>query len=69
MEADPDGEGDGTYPEPRVIHIRYRSLFDANKVNLHRKETCNECVSLLAPDVYKRQVLSLFFRIKKLGKG
>lgn len=30
VEADPDGEGDGTYPEPRVIHIRYRSLFDEN---------------------------------------
>ncbi len=28
VEADPDGEGDGTYPEPRVIHIRYKSLFD-----------------------------------------
>ena len=26
--ADPDGEGDDTYPEPRVIHIRYHSLFD-----------------------------------------
>ena len=22
VEADPDGEGDGTYPEPRVIHVR-----------------------------------------------
>ena len=28
IEADPDGEGDGTYLEPRVIHIRYTSLFD-----------------------------------------
>ena len=28
VEADPDGEGDGTYPEPRVIHISYKSLFD-----------------------------------------
>ena len=27
-EADPDGERDSTYPEPRVIHIRYKSLFD-----------------------------------------
>lgn len=28
VEVDPDGEGDGTYPEPRVIHICYKSLFD-----------------------------------------
>ena len=28
VEADPDGEGDGTYPEPRVVHVRYKSLFD-----------------------------------------
>lgn len=35
VEADPDGEGDGTYPEPRVIHVRYKSLFDANLPYLH----------------------------------
>ncbi len=35
VEADPDGEGDGTYPEPRVIHIRYKSLFDAGLPYLH----------------------------------
>lgn len=29
IKADPNGEGDNTYPEPRVIHIRYYSLFDA----------------------------------------
>ncbi len=28
-------EGDGTYPEPRVIHIRYQSLFDADLSYLH----------------------------------
>ena len=28
VEADPDGVGDDTYPEPRVIHISYKSLFD-----------------------------------------
>ena len=26
-EAQPDGEGDNTYPEPRQIHIKYNSLF------------------------------------------
>lgn len=29
VEAEPDGEGDLTYPEPRKIHVRYRSLFPA----------------------------------------
>lgn len=28
IEAEPDGEGDGTYPEPRKIYIRYQSLFE-----------------------------------------
>lgn len=35
VEADSDGEGDGTYPEPRVIHIRYQSLFDEDLPYLH----------------------------------
>lgn len=35
VEADPDGEGDDTYPEPRVIHIRYYSLFDTELPYLH----------------------------------
>lgn len=35
VEADLDGEGDGTYPEPRVIHIRYKSLFDGDLPYLH----------------------------------
>ena len=28
LEAQPDGEGDNTYPEPRSIFIRYQSVFD-----------------------------------------
>ena len=28
VEAEPDGEGDKTYPEPRKIFIRYQTLFD-----------------------------------------
>lgn len=35
VEADPDGEGDGTYPEPRVIHVRYKSIFDDGLPYLH----------------------------------
>ena len=28
IEPEPDGEGDSTYPEPRSIFIRYKSIFD-----------------------------------------
>ncbi|MCH4154759.1 MAG: nucleotidyl transferase AbiEii/AbiGii toxin family protein [Muribaculaceae bacterium] len=28
VEAQPDGEGDSTYPEPRCIYVRYRSAFE-----------------------------------------
>lgn len=35
IEAEPDGEGNSTYPEPRVIHISYRSLFDSDLPYLH----------------------------------
>ena len=28
IEAEPDGEGDNTYPEPRSIFVRYQSLFE-----------------------------------------
>ena len=35
VEVDPDGEGDGTFPEPRVIHVRYKSLFNENLPYLH----------------------------------
>lgn len=28
IEPQPDGEGDSTYPEPRIIFVRYKSLFN-----------------------------------------
>jgi hypothetical protein len=28
VEAQPDGEGDNTYPEPRQIYVRYQSVFE-----------------------------------------
>ena len=28
IEAQPDGEGESTYPEPRIIFVRYQSIFD-----------------------------------------
>ena len=28
IEAEPDGEGDATYPEPRSIFVRYQSVFE-----------------------------------------
>lgn len=33
--TEPDGERDNTYPEPRVIHIIYKSLFDSGLPYLH----------------------------------
>ena len=30
IESEPDGEGDATYPEPRSIFIRYKSVFGDN---------------------------------------
>ena len=35
IEVEPDGEGDSTYPEPRVIYIRYKSIFDSDLPYLH----------------------------------
>lgn len=32
IEAQPDGEGESTYPEPRILFIRYKSVFD-DKLN------------------------------------
>ena len=28
IEAQPDGEGEATYPEPRILFVRYHSVFD-----------------------------------------
>ena len=28
IEAQPDGEGESTYPEPRILFVRYQSIFD-----------------------------------------
>ncbi len=36
ISADPDGEGDATYPEPRKVHITYESVFgSASPAYLH----------------------------------
>ncbi|MFA6200515.1 MAG: nucleotidyl transferase AbiEii/AbiGii toxin family protein [Bacteroidales bacterium] len=37
VEAESDGEGDNTYPEPRKIHIRYNSLFDEKTSYLNQE--------------------------------
>lgn len=31
VEAQPNGEGDNTYPEPRQLYVHYRSVFDNHK--------------------------------------
>lgn len=33
LEVQPDGEGDGTYPEPRVISLCYRSLYEESSIS------------------------------------
>lgn len=36
MEVQPNGEGDNTYPEPRVISIHYRSLYEESTASYVR---------------------------------
>lgn len=31
VEAQPNGEGDNTYPEPRQLFVRYKSVFEGQK--------------------------------------
>jgi hypothetical protein len=51
VEPQPDGEGDGTYPEPRKIFVRYQSLF--NPLSYLRTEIVLEigARSLIEPNV------------------
>lgn len=42
IKADPDGEGDATYPEPRQIHIIYRSVLPSGKSLYLRDEVLLE---------------------------
>ena len=67
VEAQPNGEGDKTYPEPRQIYIRYKSLFDAELAYIRpqiiletgarslfeptRKATVNSMVATAFPNI------------------
>lgn len=42
IDADPDGEGDGTYPEPRHIHIYYPSVINHEGSRYLREEVLLE---------------------------
>lgn len=44
VEPEPDGEGDNTYPEPRKIFVRYRSLFDSPPSNSSKPYVPSEVV-------------------------
>lgn len=33
VNADPDGEGDATYPEPRKVHVKYESVFNTGSLD------------------------------------
>lgn len=35
VESEPDGEGDGTYPEPRKVYVRYNSVLSQATSYLH----------------------------------
>ena len=59
VEADPDGEGDGTYPEPRVIHIRYKSLFVGDLPYLHSEVKLEVCARSLLEPTAKAAVTSV----------
>ena len=59
VEADPDGEGDGTYPEPRVIHIRYKSLFDEGLPYLHSEVKLEVGARSLLEPIAKAAVASV----------
>lgn len=59
IEADPDGEGDNTYPEPRVIHIRYHSLFDIELPYLHSEVKLEVGSRSLLEPITKAKVNSL----------
>ena len=59
VEADPDGEGDGTYPEPRAIHIRYKSLFDEDLPYLHSEVKLEVGARSLLEPTAKAEVTSI----------
>lgn len=59
IEADPDGEGDNTYPEPRVIHIRYYSLFDTELPYLHSEVNLEISSRSLLEPTSKAEVKSI----------
>lgn len=59
VEADPDGEGDNTYPEPRVIHVRYYSLFDTELPYLHSEVKLEIGARSLLEPTSKAEVKSL----------
>ncbi len=44
IKADPDGEGDSTYPEPRQIHIIYKSVLPSGANPYLRDEVLLEVV-------------------------
>ena len=67
VEVDPDGEGDGTYPEPRVIHVRYKSLFNENLPYLHSEVKLEVGARSLLEPTAKVAVTSIIEDVLPIG--
>ena len=70
VEAQPNGEGDNTYPEPRQLYVRYRSVFGDHKGYL-RSDIVLEISarSLMEPvaEVEVTSLLSKYLPIKDIA--
>lgn len=62
VEAQPNGEGDNTYPEPRQLYVHYRSVFDDKKGYLRSDIVLEISARSLMEPVAEVEVSSLLSR-------
>ena len=62
VEAQPNGEGDNTYPEPRQLYVHYRSVFDDKKGYLRSDIVLEISARSLMEPVVEVEVSSLLSR-------
>ena len=62
VEAQPNGEGDNTYPEPRQLYVHYRSVFDDKKGYLRSDIVLEISAMSLMEPVAEVEVSSLLSR-------
>ena len=67
VNAQPNGEGDATYPEPRQIYLHYKSVFD-KEITYLRPDIVLEVSarSLLEPTEYNNKLKVLLESIFRL---